>query len=674
MKFRSVMLVGVWIVCAAARALGQTTYYADANAAPGGDGRSWASAFQSVQQALNAMHNRDTLLTRGTFHETVSFPPSLNYVTWLGSTDPDRPTWMRGDITLPLSSWQVSWQSAEVVAAMVPAEMPGFPGGRPGGAVYDYKRDDAEGTVTGIPVIRPWYGHLIPATSLNQCIETDGSWWYDPASKATFVNPPGPLAAADLSLIGLCVYDRNAVTLPANHHVRISGVNTMLTPSRVDNNGYGFKGSGQNNTIEHCTIVDSGWHAAGFAMNDSYRNTLRELTAYGSSVPASVNTANPFVFYSAVTRRESGNRGDTLTYFAYPILRFDGAPLFNDFNPRLGLSHSTTWTTLGGIEWRRCLQIDYVNELRAKHGVEMEWSGGFISASNMPVTPNPNPNHDADLASIRVYDSVVIGPSAKPNHGIAYFNTVFDRRGHPQEETGTIRASGNLWLVGCVLDPGLLREPDACYFRNLNSATRYFLDACTIVITDPESTSGYLFSINQHCQMLSMRSCLVWRATPGPLIVSQPASWQMLPQIITPGVSAFAGVAQPVAHSNPAVSPRTAAWWQASIDPAARFDLVPKFQDIDALDLRPEPGSPIATTFATPIVNDLLHREVGGVLYAGRFGQAQVVADLDVDHDGLRTIEDVYAAHHAAAAPEIWAIRRLIATRLRDGEQADVGR
>lgn len=665
-----ITLTFIAAIACAAPALAQRVYYADAGAAPGGNGENWASAFSSVQLALNTMANGDTLYTRGSFRETVVFPGNLNDVTWIGNSVPGNPTWMRGDIVPDPAEWQLSDASDEVIYTYLPASVPGFANGRPGGAVYDYKRDDAAGSVTGIPVIQPWYGHLIAASDLDDCVNTDGSWWYDAGSGATYINPPGLLDDADLSLIGLCVYDRNAVTMPGNHRVRISGVNTMLTPARVDNNGYGFKGNGQNNIIEHATIVDSGWHAAGFAINDSYRNTLSHLTAFGGSVPMSVNTNNPFVFYSSVNRADSQNVGIDLAFHAYPILRFDGRPLFDNFNPRLGLSHGAGSNFFGGIEWRRCLQVDYVNELRVKHDMTISWSGSFVSGSGFPS--GTNEGYDPDLAPVRVYDSVVIGPSAKPHYGIAYFNTVFDRRGHAQEATGSVRGTGTIWLISCVLDPGQLRERADPYFKNLNAATRYFVDTSTIFISDPESLEGFLFDINQHCVALSLRSCLVSRVEPGPLIVSQPGSWQILPQIVSAGVSAFHNVPGPIAHSNPGVTPRSDAWWLASIDANARFDLVPEFVNAEALDLSPVPGSPIAVAFATPINDALLYRLVNGKAYAGRFGQVQTPIDPDVNGDGRTDIEDLYAAHAATASPTTTALRRLIAARLRDGEAAGI--
>ncbi|MGP1345190.1 MAG: hypothetical protein ACTS3F_00795 [Phycisphaerales bacterium] len=643
--------------------------YADPLASPGGDGTSWDSAFRCVQQGLDALEPGDTLYTRGEFRETVTLPVSLNDITWIGNTDADRPTWMRGDIVLEADAWTISDFSSEVLVAMIP-DQNGFPDGRPGGAVYDHKRDDELGTATGIPGIRPWYGHLIAANSPQTVADTDGSWWYDSASGQTYVNPPGPITEAQTSLIALCSYAKNAVLLLSNDNVHIIGVNTMLTPSYAGNAGYGFKGSGEGNTIENAIIVDSGWHSAGFAINKAIDNTLKDIVVYAGGVPGSFNISNPFVFYSTGITPDSGNRGIDLLYHAYPLLRFDGQPLFTEFRPRLGYSHPDFAGILGGIEWHRCVQIEYQRELEIAHGITLDWNGSFISAANLPT--GWTSNTDPELAAIRVYDSVAIGGGASPRYGIAYFDTIFDRRGFAQSSLGTVRGSGPLWLVGCVVEPGQLRDTGQKFFKQADGNAFYFIDCSTFIISDEASSSGFLFDIGNATSRIHLRSSLFHRAATGPFLLSQPNAWQSLHLIIEQANSVLSGFDPPIRHTNPGIAPRTIGWWLANIDPDTRFDITPEFIDADSLNLTPIPGSPIAVELATPLLDELFALTVNGVPYQGRFGHAQTPLDLDINADGTANIEDLYAASLSAGDTLPEAIDRLIAARLRDHEPADI--
>lgn len=71
-----VRLASLAAACLLASSAGATRYYVDADAPPGGDGLSWATAFDSLDQALGVIQTDDRIwLAEGTYAPTVELVP-----------------------------------------------------------------------------------------------------------------------------------------------------------------------------------------------------------------------------------------------------------------------------------------------------------------------------------------------------------------------------------------------------------------------------------------------------------------------------------------------------------------------------------------------------------------------------------------------------------------------
>ncbi len=630
------------LVLLATNAHAQRDLYADASATGVADGSSWANAFPSLQQAANALLPGDTLMTRGTFYETATI--GTEGVTVLGDTDPDRPTWIRGDRYSALKNWIPAGQTGsyihENISQLIGTTL------KPGSVIYNYKRDDLVGSVTGIDLRRfyselpvsgagVYYGHLKKGTGATNVYGTPGSWWWDFANDRLYVRIPDG-ETFDHTKLGVCINDKNALSVTANN-VRVSGVNTLCTPGFVNNRGYGIKGTGSISvTFENADIIDSGWHAAGVETESPYNCTLRNIRAWSSGVDIA-NSNNPFVFFSATNRPDAGHLGEDLTFHAYPLLGVDGKPVASAFRPLVGLSHTSGLTAhrLGGITWRRLHLVDQLAQVEAKHNIQLTTSGAAVVANDTP----PFNSLDHDLYPIVVEDSIFEGPGAVPSASIRYERCVFVPGSSRVDGEYRITTTGPILLRACTLEIGQAGQAQAAAFFNLSNVARLYMDLCTI---HAEHDNPMRNLVRTTYGGIYARQSVFSAKNPTALMLIWQDGWEIFHSRQSFQQCYFAGPMTTAAH--PWLAPKTQSWWLENIDADAIFGPTGVFVDPTGSNLRPVFGSALDTSrSANPLPDIIALTDIDGRPYNQRYGAAQSRCRGDTNHDGVVSPADFTA-------------------------------
>ncbi|HED52759.1 MAG TPA: hypothetical protein ENJ00_00975 [Phycisphaerales bacterium] len=632
--FRGLWSAAVVMVFLSWGASGQSVArYADPDATGTGSGNSWANAFPSIQAAIDAMQPGDVLLSRGTFFEVADI--RTENITWLGDTDPNKPTWIRGDrYPADPNDWKPTGTPGVYelgnIQSLINTDL------KPGSVVYDYRRDDLTGTVTGIDLSDQmaelpangagvYFGHLLHADDALELATTPGSWLWDQAGDRVFVHVPEGVAF-DPSLLGVCINGQNGVSLWKGG-VRISGVNTLCTPGFASNKGYGLKGLGSfdGSTFENCDIIDSGWHAAGFEIGRPTNCTLRNIRAWSSGVDGS-NGNIAFVFYSNADNDNAGHLGEDLTFHAYPLLGVDGAPIFNLFRPTLGISHTTALPQhdLGGILWQRCRFVDYQSRIEAKHGA-IAYFGNSIVANNEPHFISSN----FENYPVQVKDSVFEGSSAHPTPGIAYERCIFAPGSSSPPDSYRTQFSGSIFMRSCTIELGRARTGNKTTFFEMLDSARLYLEMCTLhadSIVPPKS----FFRLDHG--WVTARQCVFSTVQPTGLLAYDPQA----------DPTRYAGrqdfescyYAGPIDLGSGVDETTGLAWASAELDPTGVTGPTGDFIDPAGLNLRPVPGSELATMKARSPIDQLLGlTDIDGVPYSRSFGASQqpCVGDVNLD-------------------------------------------
>lgn len=643
---RAVLAVLVVSAFTAAASGNTFSFYARADAPPGGDGLTWATAHDTIAEAIALMRPGDTLRTDGVFHEAVTLD-GFHGTRWIGNAGPTGETWLRNDVYRPMGGpdgwadagggvWSIAWPD------------------RPASVVYDYRRDTAGGAITGVALPAGeelvylgvpggvFFGHLRRSDDAGSPVP-DGAWrWTDSGGGLLEVNPPGDVTF-NPTLCGICPDGRSGAYVLNSVGTRLTGVNTMLFCGTF-NAAYGIRGVNlTSSTFEDCTIVDAGWHAAGMAASSRFENSLRNIRSFGHRATSSgTGLANPFVFYTDRPGMTfAGHVGEDLLYHAYPLLAHDGAPMTAEFSPVLALSHGDPQYRHGGIVWRRCRMIDHSDRLEAAHGVALKGIGGLISAADIPEHPSDDP----DAYSIRVLDSQAIGRGARPAAGVLFERCLFDRSGSVTtlgNTTALVRVSERgAYFRACVIHTGVLAEGEALFE---GTGDGLFFDACTIYDAGRSSAGGLVWL--SAGSTLGFRASIYARENAGPVLRSWPSGWGAVPPGVAFAANAYPGVTEAIRHSNPGFAPLDLAFLGTQLDPNARLDLGAEFMDAPAGDLTPIPGSDLeAARVDVPFADLVGTLGINGQQYSGSFGAHQAglapgACPADLNRDGVVDLDD----------------------------------
>lgn len=415
------------------------TIYCSSLAAGANNGTSWTDAYTSLQSAVDASASGDTILSNST--EAAPLRPatrSASNRTIITDEGPSGETWISNGYT-------ATWTDAgggvfSVALATKPAQV-----------AYDFKRDDEDGTVTGVDLnnaayspsvdraiaafgaitkadLVAWYGFLSENTS-TPTTPSVGEWGY--SSGTLYIHPPGSPAIASVNALAqYCPDEIDAINLNGNGNQVIAtsrafGLTTILTPGAGGNAGYSVKLGGTNGRIRGVRGIANGWHAMGHAIASSTAGSrIERCINITHAAEGDSDAANPFVFFSS----DGGSNylGDRLISVLVPLLRYDGSPLQTSFNGLLGLSHTTALGTfINDLLWKRCYSLDLTALIEAKHSVSVAGVGSFISASNA-VTPTQNtPSSWETIAE----DCEGIGISAVPRAKVRHVRCRLNRLG-----------------------------------------------------------------------------------------------------------------------------------------------------------------------------------------------------------------------------------------------------
>ncbi|MCA9272554.1 MAG: hypothetical protein KDA31_05860 [Phycisphaerales bacterium] len=630
----------------------QSTVYVDAFALGANDGTSWANAYRSLQAAIDALQPGDILRSRGTFAEAVDI--RTEDIRWFGNDDPIRPTWIRGDRYSP------NWTATATPGVYALAGVAGLIGTalKPGSIVYDYKRDDLQGSVTGVDLRRHmdelpangagvYFGHLKPLATVAEIQATSSSWCWDGANDAVYIHIPKG-ATFDPAKAGVCINGLNGVSVWAGD-VRISGVNTICTPGVVNNSGYGLKGLGtfSGGVFENCDIVDPGWHAAGFEIGSPTNCTLRNIRAWSSGVDGS-NANNPFVFFALGNVPSANHLGEDLTFHAYPLLGTDGSPIYTTFLPKLGLSHPTilAGSQLGGVHWRRCKLFSYESELEAKHGLGIFFGGNSVVATG---TPSYDPDDPEDYPVV-VEDSYFEGSSAVPTGNIRFERCIFAPGDSELSGEYRVVIEDGMWMRSCMFEIGRDSAAASSAFFKLENTARVHLDLCTIH-AEHDDPVKHVFRTS-YGAVLARQSVFSTR-NPSTIMLIWPDAWDATATTHSFDHVYYAGPLTMAAHAWAA--PRTQSWWQSTMDPDGVFAGAAAYEAPEMGNLRPVFGTALYEAKSDEPLSQLIDLlDIDGNAYSRSYGAYQTPCRGDVNHDGVVSPADfsAWVAAFNAQLPE----------------------
>ena len=379
-----------------------TVRYASKTATGANNGTSWADAYTDLQAALNAVQNGDTLHLDAPESNPWRGGFSLNSrQDWLITTDqgPSGETWLRGGRVFS------DWQQSGAVFSRTMLE--------PSRVTWDFKRDDAAGTVTGVDLGVPraaqwlpqfgrtaaecvqWYGFLYRAP-VATATPADGEWSY--LNGVLHVNPPGsPTAGEFAAKCEVPVRSINALLVAScsNFEIDGKGLTGILYPDRGGNSGYVVEiNAGSGGTINGGRGIAVGWHGFGTAGASTTNNTLENLLVIGQMVEDGGGAvANPFVIAgdAAAANGNVNGLGRNLVSIAAPLARYDGKPILNAegaWTATLGLGHNTQEGTTNPyypLRWDRCLMLDFGDHACNKFGIVRNGNGGRMLSSGQVV-------------------------------------------------------------------------------------------------------------------------------------------------------------------------------------------------------------------------------------------------------------------------------------------------
>lgn len=572
-------------------------YYYDSNVVGGSnDGSSWENAWNDPNDLPASLSPDDRLYLNASFDNPIrsneDMPDDTIVELDAGShfniycnQGPDGECWIR-------NAWLTTWTDEGGGVFSYTTDEPIY-------VVYDFKQDDAIGTVTGCDYTRyqvasrvarwgldvenliPYYGFLEDAGATST--PSDGEWGY--TGGTLYVNPPGsPDNATVNSLAEIIDESRDALELNACTDFTLHpGLRTILTPGESgDNDGYSVRGNGcTRGTLKGVISYCSGQHGPSFAgaapdSSSGHSNRLIDIISVGCH--GDVGTVgNPYVFYTS-----SGGDTDTANYLGYnlvainiPMFKTDGAPL-NDVatNGVMFQSHSDGGVDdLGPVTWRRCLGIDFLEQIDAKHSSSLSSYGDAMQGKQ--IDPPSDPNDESEYL-VRMYDSTFVGHLVPTDTGSHYYERVtWDNSGTGSTGlapwNGTVDAC-NVYMKDCIWISG---EVPNQIVTNIGSNDHWTLKDTKLLDNSTTSNKDGWFYVTTATgtNLVVLENVSLDHSDPNAaersLFKANPTAWNDDLSVVTSrgGVVLGDGMAGWVFHTNTGgvPNPRDLAYWQLFI-------------------------------------------------------------------------------------------------------------
>lgn len=498
------------------------TVHLKADAVGANNGTSWADAFVDQADAIADLQAGDTLLTDGVIYGGLPQINNLDDITILGKAGPSRFTRLMG--VLPQVIGDITDEGGGVFSIAAASTPPTV--------TWDYRQDDAMGSVTGVstlridilrlyvglpmalPTVAAWYGHLPRNSTFATTSPAEGFWGY--TGGRVYVNPPGSPSLAEVaSKLGIGTLDRG-IYCSNFENLRVADIEAVGfgNPNTQQGAFYFINWTGLR--VSDCVSYDAGYRSFNFEGDNGSTDPMglvasRCVAAGDCIVGATQN--NPFVIYNQSGTTDGGVIRDS-AIIAYPWLDPDGRPILGStsgqtamnqaYKPTGFYSHSAGAgaTSMDGIVLERFSMLSMCQPLNAKHNATaalgMFWPNERI-ASILNVETPAFDRTDPDDYPVQVRGGVVYGSIG--NHGNVALRGV---RAVIPEAMGGLSdyeydAGGPVtnqeWVAFPESLAALYYEACELFFRKKATArgiwfasaasNRFYMDLCTVVFDVP---------------------------------------------------------------------------------------------------------------------------------------------------------------------------------------------
>lgn len=403
------------------------TIYASSTATGANNGTSWTDAYTSLSSVASAHQAGDTIYLNAPestpFVGTLSAVPSNCRV--IGDEGPAGETWITSTAT---GTWT---DAGGGVFSMALASAPVY-------VVYDFKRDDIHGTVTGwapadceegraltakgydLAKCVAWYGFLANGGATSS--PSEGQYGY--TGGVLYINPPGSPVTATVNALARYVPNGTAIsgiaTAGGSAGQTIKGITAWLYPATTGNQGYAIRLQGGNATAMDCVGIACGWHthgAAGSGQSIGGNKIIRCMSLNDTE-------GSPYVFYTnVIDLPQSGNELIDCCTIHYGNLLTTGAPITTPSEVTPFLQHTGGVHVIGGTKVDRLIGIDARQYIFTKQA-----SGTITTSKRVLQADNPPPITDTTKHAdypIHARDCYFGGPFIV-GHSVAYERCVID--------------------------------------------------------------------------------------------------------------------------------------------------------------------------------------------------------------------------------------------------------